>query len=66
MIVRSGLNEEDTERLRNITDYLGGVLSETWDTSCTHLTVAESVLFTTKVRFSIILHRSFSLLKIII
>ncbi|KAM0730430.1 Nibrin [Formica fusca] len=49
VIVRSGLNEEDTERLRNITDYLGGVLSETWDTSCTHLTVAESVLFTTKL-----------------
>ncbi|KAL6446713.1 hypothetical protein ACFW04_001272 [Cataglyphis niger] len=49
VIVRSGLNEEDTERLRNITDYLGGILSETWDNSCTHLTVAESVLFTTKL-----------------
>lgn len=66
MIVRSGLNEEDTERLRNITDYLGGILSETWDNSCTHLTVAESVLFTTKVRFFIILRIFFSLLKIII
>ncbi|CAL1674185.1 unnamed protein product [Lasius platythorax] len=49
VIVRSGLNEEDTERLRDIADYLGGRLSETWDNSCTHLTVAESVLFTTKL-----------------
>ncbi|XP_029167155.1 uncharacterized protein LOC114937737 [Nylanderia fulva] len=49
VIVKSGLNEEDTERLRNIVDYLGGSLSETWDNSCTHLTVAKSVLFTTKL-----------------
>ncbi|XP_072759570.1 uncharacterized protein Nbs [Anoplolepis gracilipes] len=49
VIVRSGLNEEDTERLRDIVGYLGGMLAETWDNSCTHLTVAESVLFTTKL-----------------
>lgn len=49
VIVKSGLNEEDTERLRNIADYFGGRLLETWDNSCTHLTVAKSVLFTTKL-----------------
>lgn len=60
MIARSGLNEEDTKILKDIVDYLGGNLSETWDNSCTHLTVAESVLFTTKVRFfSIIFYISF-------
>lgn len=55
MIVRSGLNDEDTKRLKDIVDYLGASLVETWDNSCTHLTVAKSVLFTTKVR-SIISH----------
>ncbi|XP_025263603.1 uncharacterized protein LOC105250169 [Camponotus floridanus] len=49
VIVRSGLSDEDTKRLKDIVDYLGASLAETWDNSCTHLTVAKSVLFTTKL-----------------
>jgi len=49
----SSLNEEELNTLKNIIDYTGGEFLETWNNSCTHLTVAKSILFTTKVRFCI-------------
>lgn len=40
------------EKLRDIVKELGGRLSDGWQSSCTHLTVPERVLFTTKVRLT--------------
>ncbi|XP_012224388.1 nibrin-like [Linepithema humile] len=50
---RSSLNEEELNRLKNIIDHIGGQLLETWENSCTHLTVAKSVLFTTKLAYAL-------------
>lgn len=47
--VKSNLNKEDTEGLMDTMRLLGLKLTEKWDSSCTHLTVANDILFTTKV-----------------
>jgi len=57
------LNEEDIKKLKDIVFRLKAKLSETWENFCTHLTVAENTLFTTKVRFNIILYDFLQLLK---
>ncbi|XP_012531128.1 uncharacterized protein LOC105833722 isoform X2 [Monomorium pharaonis] len=49
IIASSSLNEDDTKKLKNIVYHLKAKLSETWENFCTHLTVAKSTLFTTKL-----------------
>ncbi|XP_025073983.1 uncharacterized protein LOC105426835 [Pogonomyrmex barbatus] len=49
VIAKSNLDEEEMKKLKHIADYLKIKLSETWENFCTHLTVAESTLFTTKL-----------------
>ncbi|XP_011875795.1 PREDICTED: nibrin [Vollenhovia emeryi] len=48
-IARSSLNEQDSKKLKDITSHLKVTLSEAWESSCTHLTVSENTLFTTKL-----------------
>lgn len=52
-IARSNLNEEELEKVRNIVKFLGGTLFESWDASCTYLTVPERILFTTKLAYAL-------------
>jgi len=63
VIARSSLDEEDVKKLKDIVFRLKAKLSETWENFCTHLTVAKDTLFTTKVRFYIILYNFVQLLR---
>lgn len=49
IITSSSLNEEDTKKLKNVICHLKVKFSETWKNFCTHLTVAKTTLFTTKL-----------------
>ncbi|XP_024886189.1 putative leucine-rich repeat-containing protein DDB_G0290503 isoform X1 [Temnothorax curvispinosus] len=49
VIARSSLGEQGIKKLQDIAQNLKATLSETWGNFCTHLTVAESTLFTPKL-----------------
>lgn len=49
IIAKSSLDEEDVKKLKDIVSHLKVKLSETWENFCTHLTVPNNTLFTTKL-----------------
>ncbi|XP_032679000.1 nibrin [Odontomachus brunneus] len=49
VVVTSSLNKEEAAKLKSIMTNLGGTLSDSWNVSCTHLTVPKQFLFTTKL-----------------
>ncbi|XP_011349501.2 nibrin [Ooceraea biroi] len=49
VIAKSSLDKKAAESLTSVVHLLGGRLAETWEDSCTHLTVSENILFTTKL-----------------